>query len=50
MLSSPLLVRRSATSLLLFCSESLTSRDLFEEFTRAIGDWEAKSVLRPMMH
>jgi hypothetical protein len=50
MLYSPLLVRMSATSLPLYCSKSLTSRDSSEGFTRAIGDWEAKSVLNPMMH
>jgi hypothetical protein len=50
MLYSPLSAGRSATSLPLYCSESLTSRDLFEGFTRNISDWEAPSVLRPMMH
>ena len=50
MLYSPLLVRRSATSLPLCCSESLTNRDLFAGFTPDISDWEAPGVLKPMMH
>jgi len=50
MLYSPLLIGRSATSLPLYCSESLTNRDLFAGFTPDISDWEAPGVLKPMMH
>lgn len=50
MLYSPLLLRRSATRLPLYCSKLLTSKGSFEAFIRAIGVWEAKSVLKPMMH
>ena len=45
---SPLLAGKSATSLPLYCSESLTSRDLFAGFTPDISDWEAQGVPKPM--
>src|ERR1700691_746822 len=44
---SLLSVGRSATSLLLYCSESLTSRDLFVGFTPDISDWKAPGDLKP---
>jgi hypothetical protein len=50
MLYSRLSAGRSATSLLLYCSESPTSKDLFAGFTPDISDWEAPGVLKPIMH
>jgi len=42
-------IRRSATSLPIYCSKSPTSRALFGA-TRDISDWEAPNALRPRMN